>query len=169
MDNLSMDESILHYLYTKSFAAGDATLESLDLWAVHLKFDMNVFWEHYNQLIKQGWVLPHHEDNIVRLTPQGVLRCEKAGLAHASLIAKNRDMRKRFVHTLADQAAFRGTTITIDELLEYSDEEENYCLGNIELLISLGYVKWIIPKVNLSINMNVCAKEAALSRAQQHS
>jgi hypothetical protein len=165
MENLKIEESILHYIYCKNFGEGDPPLNVLDKWAVQQKFDKVVFWEQYDHIIKKEFAHFLQDEGTVRLTPKGVLHTEKAGLVGVDLIAKNRHIRKLLMSTLARHLEKRGTVVTIDELIEHAKLEGHYCYGNIELLIGMGYIRWVIPRVNLSISAKVCAKDASLTKA----
>jgi hypothetical protein len=166
MENLVVQESILHYIYCKNFGEGEPTLNALDKWAAQQKFDKVIFWQQYDYLLKKDLAHFLQDEGSVRLTPKGVLLTEKSGLVSQSLVARNRIMRKKLLQTLAKHLGNKGTSIGIDELIEEADLEGQYCYGNVELLIGLGYIRWTIPQITLSINAKVCAKEAVLSKSR---
>jgi|GEM_PF-6942914 hypothetical protein len=166
MENLNIEESILHYLYCKNFGEGDPPLNVLDKWAVQQKFNKVVFWQQYDCILKKELAIFLQDEGTVRLTAKGVLHAEKAGLVSPEMIAKNRHIRKLLMCTLARHLEKRSTTISIDELIETAQLEGHYCYGNIDLLVSMGYIRWVIPRVSLSISAKVCAKDAVLSKAR---
>jgi len=166
MENLKIEESILHYIYCKNFGEGDPPLSVLDKWALQQKFDKVLFWEQYDHLLKKDFIHYLQDEGTVRLTPKGVLHTEKAGLVSIDMVSKNRYIRKVLLTTLAKHLEKRSALITLDELIADAKLEGHYCYGNVELLIGLGYTRWVIPRVNLSINAKVCAKDAALAKSR---
>jgi len=166
MENLKLEGEILHYIYCKNFGEGDPTLNALDKWAVQQNIDKISFWEQYELLIKKEYVRFLQDEGSVRLTPKGVLHTEKNGYVASSLVSKNRQIRKRLLAALVKHLGSRSATISMDELISGSNLEGHYCCGNVDLLVALGYARWIMPRVSLSINAKVFSKEASLAKTR---
>jgi hypothetical protein len=165
MEDVAIEEKFLHYLYTKNYGEGDPTLDAIDNWVKTKGLNRVNFWDEYDRLIKRSLLRYKQDEGTVRLTPQGTLYAEKHGFSPPQLVRTHRDMRSRLLHTLAIHLVKIGPNITMDDLVDRAGLEGNYCLGNIELLVALGYARWIIPQVRLDICSKVCAKDAVLSHA----
>jgi hypothetical protein len=82
------------------------------------------------------------------------------------MVSKHRHIRQRLLNALAMYLNRSSPTVTLDEITTEACLPGTYCLGDIELLIDLGYIRWIVPRVNLSINAKVCAKQQVLSKTR---
>jgi hypothetical protein len=165
MENLNIEEALLYFLYYKNFGEGDPTLHDLDKWSTKKNFDKAAFWETYENLIKRDYVHFSQDEASARLTPKGVLYTEKAGLVPFNFVARNRQARKQLINALATHLTTRGTYATVEQLVLEANLEGQYITGNIDLLVRMGYIRWIIPGVNLSINAKICAKQAEIAKA----
>jgi hypothetical protein len=165
MENLEMQDAFLGYLYGKNFGDTDPCLDTVDKWVKSIKLDRIVFWRQYEHMIKNDLIKFNQEEAVIRLTPKGTLSAEKSGIVAADLVSTNREARKKLMFAMAVHLSSDGPLVAASELIKEAKLAKGMGLGNLQLLVSMGYAKWQVPSERLNISPRVCAKAGVVGKA----
>jgi hypothetical protein len=164
MDELIIPKAFISYLYTNNFGNEDPTLDQIDDWASAQGFDKADFWRNYERMIKAKIVRLVQNNSTVRLSPKGTLQAEKLGLATSDAVARNREVRQRLMRAMAGYLSRCGATANLSDLTQGSTLQNDDYIGNLQLLIDMGYARWTVNRHQVSINPKVCAKAGTMSK-----
>jgi hypothetical protein len=167
MDMRGIERSFLHDLYVKCYTDGCPTLQQVEQWATSASLDMKAFRPQYEDFLRNGLIEFKQDEGLVHMTPKGTLYTEKNGYAPADLMRQNRDMRTKLLHTMAAYLIKCAPNITVADLVERAGLQGKYCLGNLDLLVSMGYARWMVQDVRLHISSKVAAKDESLTPAHK--
>ncbi len=160
-----MQEAFLGYLYSMNFSGQEATLDEIDSWVKSTKMDRGIFWKQYEGTIKADLIHFVQDEATVRLTPKGTLHAEKSGLVPADNVSKNREIRKKLVQTMAFHLTQKSASIYVSDLAREAKITPEECIGNIYLLVEMGYARWQVRSELVVITTRVCGKSSAQAAA----
>jgi hypothetical protein len=164
LNDLEIPKALLGYLYNNNFGNDDPTLDTIDSWVGSREWDRATFWKQYELMLKAKLVKLVQDEGTVRLTPKGTLHAEKLGLASMQLVSRNRDIRKKLMAAMAQCLAQFGTHVDVIEVARAADLDEDEYVGNLQLLVDMGYARWRISSQQITINPRVCGKVNTLSK-----
>jgi hypothetical protein len=164
MSDLEIPKALLGYLYSHNFGNTDPSLDMIDQWVDSRKIDRSIFWKQYELMIRAKLLRMMQDEGTVRLTPKGTLHAEKMGLASQESISRNREMRKRLMYAMAYCLSQQGPVVSLSDIIKAANLREEQYIGNLRLLVEMGYAKWRINFQQLTINPRVCAKTAPASK-----